>query len=176
MAFVGHANFFFFYGSIQTAGHCVVNRVSRLVCFCFVSSFQCYNLIGEKSFGDQKGVVVGEFLTSVSISLMIGGLTFYGIFFFLGKEKKKRAFVATRMVIMMEVGVITDESHPKSRLIILSLLGVSQSEAGATCQIHRRKVGVGVLNDFELMLLALVTNRREKERRKEKTDNNIKPK
>lgn len=92
------------------------------------------------------------------------------------KEKKKRAFVATRMVIMMEVGVITDESHPKSRLIILSLLGVSQSEAGATCQIHRRKVGVGVLNDFELMLLALVTNRREKERRKEKTDNNIKPK
>lgn len=40
---------------------------------------------------------------------------------FLGKEKKKRAFVATRMVIMMEVGVITDESHPKSRLIILSL-------------------------------------------------------
>jgi hypothetical protein len=97
-------------------------------------------------------------------------------FFWEKKRKKKRAFVATRMVIMMEVGVITDESHPKSRLIILSLLGDSQSEAGATCQIHRRKVGVGVLNDFELMLLALVTNRREKERRKEKTDNNIKPK
>ncbi len=48
--------------------------------------------------------------------------------------EKKRAFVATRM-IMMEVGIITDESHPKADHSLLA----SQSEAGATCQIHRRK-------------------------------------
>jgi hypothetical protein len=49
-------------------------------------------------------------------------------FFWEKKRKKKRAFVATRMVIMMEVGVITDESHPKSRLIILSLVILSRRQ------------------------------------------------
>lgn len=100
---------------------------------------------------------------------MIGGLTFYGVFFFWEKkERKKRAFVATRMVIMMEVGVRTDESHPKSRLIILSLLGVS---VGGRSHLSDspQKSGCGSFEWFWVNVGPCYEQQRERKRRKKQT-------